>query len=434
MPARNIRVAELVKGGFEGVEVRIRGWVHRKRVVGGKAFIVVREEGEIVQCVVDKALVNSDVWRTAVEASVESSVVVEGVVHRDKRAPGGYEVKVSSLEVIGFSSDFPIKGGESVEYLLDIRHLYLRSRRLTWIMKIKHTLMEALREYLNMNGWWEVTPPILTGAAVEGGATLFEVKYFDRKAYLSQSAQLYLEVLIYSLDKVWTLAPSFRAEKSRTRRHLAEYWHLEIEAAWMDMWDLMKVAEEQVKHVIKKVLEERREELKSLGRDLKILERSLDEEYPRIKYDEAIEILQSKGVSIKWGEDMGADEERVLAMEFETPFFVTHFPKKIKAFYMKLAPERPDVVLGFDMLAPEGYGEVIGGSQREDRYDVLLNRILEEGMDPEDYKWYLDLRKYGSVPHSGYGLGVERLLMWIARLDHIRDALPFPRFRGRLLP
>jgi len=240
--------------------------------------------------------------------------------------------------------------------------------------------------------------------------------------------------LIYTLEKVYSLTPSFRAEKSRTRRHLAEYWHLEPEAAWYDMNDMMKVAEELVAYIISKVLEDRRRELEELGRDIERLKKASEIPYPRIRYDEAIEILQKKGVNVKWGDDLGADEERILTMEFETPFFLTHFPKHIKSFYMKLDPGNPEVVLGFDLLAPEGYGEIIGGGQREDDYKLLLERLIEQGYNPDDYKWYLDLRKYGSVPHSGFGLGIERVVMWLAGLDHIRETIPFPRYRERIYP
>ncbi|MEM4879599.1 MAG: amino acid--tRNA ligase-related protein, partial [Desulfurococcaceae archaeon] len=277
-------------------------------------------------------------------------------------------------------------------------------------------------------------PPILTASACEGGATLFPVDYFGTRAYLSQSAQLYLEALIYVLEKVWSLTPSFRAERSRTRRHLAEYWHLEPEAAWYDMYDMMKVAEELVSYIVEKTLEERNSELVDLGRDLDKLRKALNTPYPRIRYDEAIEILQKKGINVQWGDDLGADEERVLTEEFETPFFITHFPRNVKSFYMKIDRSNPNVVLGFDLLAPEGYGEIIGGGQREDDYDTLYKRILEQGLNPDDYKWYLDLRKYGSVPHSGFGLGIERAVMWIAGIDHIRETMPFPRFRERIYP
>jgi len=413
--------------------VVLRGWVHRKMFVGGKVFIVLRDSTDIIQCVIDRSVVNPDTWAKAEKITRESSCVVEGVISKEPRAPGGYEVKVSRLSIVGLSEWFPIRGREGVDYLLDHRHLWIRARKMQAILKVKHTVLKAGREYFLKNGWWEVTPPILTGSACESGATQFEVKYFDQKAYLSQSAQLYLEALIYALGKVWSLTPSFRAEKSRTRRHLAEYWHLEAEAAWYGMEDMMRVVEELVSYIVMKVLEERESELKFLSRDVKPLERA-EPPYPRIKYDEAIEILQKKGINIKWGDDLGADEERVLTYEFDKPFFITHFPKEIKAFYMKLDPKDPRVVLGFDLLAPEGYGEIVGGSVREDDYKTLYNRIIEVGLNPKEYEWYLDLRKYGTVPHSGFGLGIERLVMWVAGLDHIRDAIPFPRFRERLYP
>ncbi len=429
-----MKAREVMDPKFIGKEVMLRGWVHRKRHLGSKIFLVLRDSSGIIQCLISEDKVDKETWEQAEKITRESSFIVRGIVRKDERAPGGYEIEVKWLKIVGLSDVFPIRGGEGVDYLLDNRHLWIRSTRLTAIMKIKHSVLKAAREYLLSNGWWEVTPPIITSSAVEGGATLFELKYFDKKAYLSQSAQLYLEVLIFSLEKVWSLTPSFRAEKSRTRRHLAEYWHLELEAAWYHMNDMMKVAEELVAYIVENVLRERKEELQLLKRDTKILEKSIETPYPRITYDKAIEILQSKGFNIKWGDDLGADEERALTEEFEQPFFITHFPKQIKAFYMKLDPNRPDVVLGFDMLAPEGYGEIIGGSEREDDYEKLLKRIIEFGLNPDDYKWYLDLRRYGSVPHSGFGLGIERLVMWIAGIDHIRDAIPFPRFRERVYP
>jgi len=411
--------------------VRLRGWVYRRRDLGGKIFIVLRDSEGVIQCVIEGSS------RAAPEASkvtIESSVMVEGIIRSDPRAPGGKEVKVEDFKVIGLAEDFPIKGGESVDYLLDVRHLWLRSRRLTQVMRIRATILEALREYFTKNGWWEVSPPILTQSAVEGGATLFSVDFFGRKAYLSQSAQFYLEVMIFSLERVWSLTPSFRAERSRTRRHLYEYWHLEAEAAWMDMHDMMKVVEGMVKYAVKGVLEKRLEELSALGRRTEPLEATLKATFPEVTYDEAIERLKRKGFNIKWGDDIGADEERALTEDEEVPFFLTMFPKHLKSFYMKLYDQRPELVLGFDLEAPEGYGEVVGGSQREDRYDVLLQRIKENNLNPEDYQWYLDLRRYGSVPHSGFGLGVDRLVMWIAGLDHIRDSIPFPRLRERIYP
>lgn len=427
-------IKQLLSEDNVGRRVCLRGWIYRRSVVGGKAFVRVRDSTGVIQVVVDESNLGGELVKTLKDIGLEASVEACGTLVKQPKAPTGFEVIADYFNIVGSSRDFPIKGGEGVEYLLDNRHLMLRSPKYTAIWKIKHTILEASREWFNRNGWWEVTPPILTASACEGGATLFPVQYFDKVAYLSQSAQLYLEVMIFSLEKVWSLTPSFRAEQSRTRRHLAEYWHLEAEAAWYDMNDMMKVAEELVAHIVSKVLEERRSELELLGRNTELLKKAVETPYPRIKYDEAIEILQRKGLNVQWGADLGADEERVLTQEFDKPFFVTHFPKEIKSFYMKLDPGNPRVVLGFDLLAPEGYGEIIGGSQREDDYSKLVQRIVESGYKVEDYKWYLDLRRYGSVVHSGFGLGVERVLMWIAGLEHIRDATPFPRFRGRIYP
>ncbi len=425
-----MRIEELFNDSLVNSRVAVRGWIYRKFALGGKIFVRVRDSTGVIQCVVDASRVSNEVYSSIEKAKIESSIIIEGVLRREKRAPGGFEILVDNAKVVSYSEDFPIKGGEGIEFLLDKRHLWIRSRKLTCIMKIKHTVLKALREYFVENGWWEVTPPIITASAVEGGATLFKIDYFGEPAYLSQSAQLYLESLVYSLEKVWSITTSFRAEKSRTRRHLSEYTHFEVEAAWMDMEDMMKIAEESISYTISRVLEERRKELEILGRDVSMLEK-VKPPFPRMTYTEAIEVLRKNGVDIEWGEDFGADEESVLSKKFDKPFFITHFPKKIKAFYMKVSDENPEVVLGFDMLAPEGYGEIIGGSQREDDYNKLLNRIIEEGLNPKDYEWYLDLRKYGSIPHSGFGIGIERLVMWIAGLDHIRDATPFPRFRGR---
>ncbi len=418
----------------EGARVRLRGWVYRKRDLSGKIFMVIRDSEGVLQVVVDRSLAPAETVAEAERADIEASVEAAGVLAKDPRAPGGLELRAQYFKLHGESRDFPIKGGEGIDYLLDVRHLWIRSRRLTAVWRIRDTVLKALREYLERNGWWEVSPPILTQSAVEGGATLFEVNFFGKKAYLSQSAQFYLEAMIFSLEKVWSLTTSFRAERSRTRRHLYEYWHLEVEQAWAGMEELMKVGEEMVAYAVDAVLRERLEELSLLKRDTEKLEPARKPGYPRITYDEAIEILKRKGVPIEWGDDLGADEERVLTEEFDRPFFITHFPKQIKSFYMKIDRSRPEVVLSFDLLAPEGYGEIIGGSEREDDYERLYARIVEEGLNPADYQWYLDLRRYGSVQHAGFGLGVDRLVMWIAGLDHIRDSLPFPRFRDRIYP
>ena len=427
-------IEEVLKSECVGLRVCIRGWIYRRSVVGKKAFVRLRDSTSVIQVVVDASRLGEKLVGELKDIGLEASVIACGLVRESKRAPGGFEIEADYFTIIGYSRDFPIKGGEGVDYLMDNRHLWIRSPRYSKIFRIKHTVLTAGREYFIKNGYWEVTPPILTASACEGGATLFPVDYFGTKAYLSQSAQLYLEALVYVLEKVFSLTPSFRAERSRTRRHLTEYWHLEPEAAWHSMEDMMRVAEELVAYIVGRVLEERRRELEDLGRDINTLKKSLNTPYPRVKYDEAIEILQKKGINVKWGDDLGADEERVLTMEFETPFFLTHFPKSVKSFYMKIDRSRPDVVLGFDLLAPEGYGEIIGGGEREDDYNTLYQRILEQGLNPEDYKWYLDLRRYGSVPHSGFGLGIERAVMWIAGLDHIREAIPFPRYRERIYP
>ena len=427
-------IEEVLKSECVGLRVCIRGWIYRRSVVGKKAFVRLRDSTGVIQVVVDASRLGEKLVGELKDIGLEASVIACGLVRESKRAPGGFEIEADYFTIIGYSRDFPIKGGEGVDYLMDNRHLWIRSPRYSKIFRIKHTVLTAGREYFIKNGYWEVTPPILTASACEGGATLFPVDYFGTKAYLSQSAQLYLEALVYVLEKVFSLTPSFRAERSRTRRHLTEYWHLEPEAAWHSMEDMMRVAEELVAYIVGRVLEERRRELEDLGRDINTLKKSLNTPYPRVKYDEAIGILQKKGINVKWGDDLGADEERVLTMEFETPFFLTHFPKSVKSFYMKIDRSRPDVVLGFDLLAPEGYGEIIGGGEREDDYNTLYQRILEQGLNPEDYKWYLDLRRYGSVPHSGFGLGIERAVMWIAGLDHIREAIPFPRYRERIYP
>ena len=418
----------------EGERARVRGWVYRRRDLGKRVFLVLRDSEGILQLVAAKGFSPEDVVERAREATIESSIVAEGVVHKDRRAPGGAELRLTSLEIVHRADDFPIKGGEGIDYLLDKRHLWIRSRRLTQVWRIRHKAFEAFREFFRSRGYWEVSPPMLTQAAVEGGATLFEVNFFGKKAYLTQSAQFYLEALIFSLEKVWTLAPSFRAERSRTRRHLYEYWHLEAEAAWERMDGMMRLVEDLVAYSVKRLLDTAQQELSILGRDTEKLEPSTRTPYPRITYDEAIRILQRKGVEIKYGDDLGADEERILTEEFETPFFITHFPLELKSFYMMEDPERPGKALAFDLLAPEGVGEIVGGSERETSYEKLRKRIVERGYNVEEYEWYLDLRRYGSVPHSGFGLGVERFIMWIAGLDHIRDAIPFPRFRDRIYP
>ncbi|NOZ30743.1 MAG: asparagine--tRNA ligase [Crenarchaeota archaeon] len=424
----------MVKELEPGSRVKVRGWVYRHRDLGRKVFIVLRDADGILQLVADEAYTPQKYVEEARNASIESSIIAEGVTARDPRAPGGVELRLERLEIVGPSEDFPIKGGEGIDYLLDIRHLWIRSRKLTAMWRIRQTAFKAFREFFESRGFWEVSPPMLTQAAVEGGATLFKVDFFGKPAYLTQSSQFYLEALIFSLERVWTLAPSFRAERSRTRRHLYEYWHLEAEEAWVGMEGEMKLVEELVAYTTKRILEERLEELSLLKRKTELLEPALKTPYPRIRYEEAIRRLQGKGVKIEYGDDLGADEERLLTEDFDTPFFITHFPMELKSFYMKPDPQNPREALAFDLLAPEGVGEIVGGSERQDDYQALYKQIESRGYNPEDYQWYLDLRKYGSVPHSGFGLGVERFLMWITGVNHVRDTIPFPRFRDRIYP
>jgi asparaginyl-tRNA synthetase len=419
-----MHISEILSDKHVGKKVEVRGWVYRRRVLKNKTFLVVRDSTDVIQCVSDDPVE---------KATVESSVIVTGMLKKDKRAPTGYEIEAKKIEVIGTAERFPITKDQSVEFLLDVRHLWLRSRKLTAVMKIKETVLAAAREWFANNDFHEVTPPIIVSGQCEGGSTLFSFKYFDKKAYLSQSAQLYLESLIFPLEKVYSLTPSFRAEKSRTRRHVAEYWHLEGEMAWVDNEGNMKIQEELVSYIVKKVLEKNRKELAYLKRDTKPLER-VKPPFHRFMYDEAIKTLQKKGLKIKWGDDLGADEEREFTIDMDKPAFVMNYPRGMKAFYMKVNPDNPKTVLCSDLLAPEGFGEIIGASQREDDEKNLLENMKMFKLDRKDYEWYIDLRKFGSVPHSGFGLGIERIVTWICGLEHIRDTLPYPRMMNRFYP
>ncbi|MFP3297295.1 MAG: asparagine--tRNA ligase [Vulcanisaeta sp.] len=419
----------------EGTEVTIRGWVYRKRELRDKIFLVIRDGSGIIQTVVDKS--NQQVAGVASKLNIESSVVLTGTVRREPRAPGGSEIHVRSIDWYYVGEAFPINEDAAKadsEYLLDVRHLWIRSRRMWAVLRVRHTVFGATHEFFRSRGYYEVQGPMFISAAVEGGATLFPVKYFDREdVYLTQSSQFYLEVMIYALEKVYTIAPSFRAEPSRTRRHLTEFWHAEAEEAWLQFDGLLNLLEDLITYVVDKVLEERQDELKLLNRDVKVLE-SVKPPFYRVSYDEAIGILQGKGLKIKWGDDIGADEERVLTLQFDKPILLHHFPEQVKAFYHRNDPAKPETTLSVDVLAPEGYGEIVGGGERIYDYEELLSKIKRFGLRPEDYDWYLDLRRFGSVPHAGFGLGIDRLVMWICGLDHIRDAVPFPRDVRRVKP
>ena len=430
-----VDVSSILSGMHTDKKVHIRGWLHNMRSSGGIHFLLIRDGTGIIQCTVKKGSVEDNVFEETKDLTQESSLEITGVVKEDKRAPRGYEIRVEGLKVFHKAEEgYPIaKKYHGPEFLLDNRHLWIRSQKMQTILRIRAKFLEAAREWFNTNGFTEFHSPTLITAACEGGATLFPVKYFDQEAYLTQSWQLYAEAAIASLGKIYTVAPSFRAEKSRTRRHLTEYWHLEAEAPWCDLNCIMRVQEDLLAHILDVLCNEMRSELEFLGRPPEEL-RNMKPPFERITYDKAVEILNEEGISFEWGDDLTWTHEKILTQRFNKPFFVTHFPKGVKAFYHKPDPERPEVTLSADLLAPEGYGEITGGGQRIDDLNELLRRMKEENLNPEDYKWYIDLRRYGSVPHSGFGLGVERAVAWICKLEHIRDAVAFPRLINRVYP
>lgn len=426
-------IVNIFRQNLDGKNVALRGWVYRHRVSGGMAFITIRDPTGIIQVTVKKDKVDKKSWKEASEAYIESSLTVTGKVKKDERAPGGSEIVADSFHTISRGQPFPISKDLSEEFLLDVRHLWLRSQKMNNIMKARHHIVNYLREFFEVEGFYETTPPIITRSGCEGGSTLFDLKYFGKKAYLTQSSQLYAEVFVFSLGKVYVFAPSFRAEKSRTVRHLAEYWHLEPEMAFYDHNMNMQLQEAMVEYVVQKMVKEQPELLNACGRDPADLEKVVVP-FERMDYDKAVDRVNELGGKMKHGEDFGADEEAVITKELEKPLFVEKFPKKIKAFYMKEDPKNSDYVLNNDLLAPAGHGEIIGGSERIWDYDELVSRMKAEKLDLKDYEWYLDLRRYGSVPHSGYGLGIERFVKWILNLGHIRDTIPFPRTLTRCYP
>ncbi len=427
----------MVKGlpGLVGQTAKVRGWVATTRSSGKIAFAVVRDGTGYVQCVAVKQEVDESTWETVRELTLEMSVVVTGEVREDSRSPGGVELAVTSIAALGASPDFPIgKKEHGTAFLFEQRHLWLRSRRQTAIMRVRHEVVQAIRDFFYERDFVLVDTPLLTGSVGESAGTLFETEYFDLgKAYLAQTGQLYVEAAAAALGRVYCFGPTFRAEKSKTRRHLTEFWMVEPEVAWYDSDDNMKLQEDFVSYVVARCLERCKDELDALKRDRAPLE-CVAPPFPRISYGEAIERLQSLGVDATWGQDLGADDETRLAEQFDRPVFVYNYPRDVKAFYMKQNPDDPATVLCNDCLAPEGYGEIIGGSQREDDHDLLLNRIRAEGLPEEAYAWYLDLRKYGTFVHSGFGLGVERTVAWICGVPHIREVIAFPRMMTRLYP
>jgi len=394
-----------------------------------------RDGTGVIQCTLKKDKIDAQEFERLATTAIESTIEVAGEVKKDPRAPRGYELQGEKVTILyPAAEDYPIaRKYHGPDFLLDHRHLWIRNEKMQTLFRVRSRLIDEARKWLSGQGYLEVQVPILVNAAVEGGSTLFPVKYFDEKAYLSQSWQLYAEAMITSVGKIFTLAPSFRAEKSRTRRHLTEYWHLEVEAPWMDVNGLMELEEELVTHMCQQISQYMPEELKSLGRKPEQIA-NVKPPFPRITYDKAVEYVQESMPNFKWGKDMGYEEEKVLTQYFQLPFFVNRFPKGIKAFYHMPDPENPKVTLSVDLLAPEGYGEITGGGQRIHDLQQLLTRIKEEGLKADDYKWYIELRKYGTVPHSGFGMGVERILAWICGLEHIRDAIAFPRLINRIYP
>jgi asparaginyl-tRNA synthetase len=417
-----------------GQEIELPGWIDNKRSSGKIAFLQVRTAGGVVQAVAGRKDVAEETWADIERVTQESTVRVRGTVKEDKRSPIGVEIQANGFAILSLSQDYPITPKEhGTAFLMEHRHLWLRSSRQRSALRVRSEVEQAIRDFFYERGFTLIDSPILTPAACEGTSTLFETDYFGDKAYLSQSGQLYLEPAAAALGKVYCFGPTFRAEKSKTRRHLMEFWMVEPEVAFLEFDGLCRLAEEFVCYLTARVLDRCREELKALERDTGRLEQVAGP-FPRITYGEAIEMLRQGGAAIQWGEDFGGDEETALASRFERPLLVTHFPASFKAFYMQPAPDDPDLVLGLDLLAPEGYGEIIGGSQRIHDHDLLLARIRQHQLPVEAFQWYLDVRKYGAFPHSGFGMGIERFVAWMCGLTHLRETIPYPRMLYKIYP
>jgi asparaginyl-tRNA synthetase len=434
-------IAEI--GKHEGQPVTLRGWLYNLRESGKLLFPQFRDGSGVIQGVVPKNAVTPEVFEAIKTLTQESSVIVEGKVRADKRAPGGYELDVLNVQVVQRvpeSDPYPITPKEhGTEFLMEHRHLWVRSQRQASILRVRAEIIKAVRDFFDERGFTLTDPPILTPAACEGTSTLFPVDYFEEQAYLTQSGQLYIEATAMALGKVYSFGPTFRAEKSKTRRHLTEFWMVEPEVAYAELDDLMDLAEGLITFMVKRCLERRRADLQAIGRDISKLEK-IEAPFPRISYDDAVKSLQeghAKGAleaRFEWGGDLGSPDETYLSAQFDKPVMVHRYPAKVKAFYMEPDPQRPELALCVDVLAPEGYGEIIGGSQRMASHELLVQRIHEHGLPEEAFKWYLDLRKYGSVPHGGFGMGIERAVAWICGLEHVRETIPFPRMLHRLYP
>ncbi|NOU62968.1 asparagine--tRNA ligase [Paenibacillus sp. LMG 31461] len=417
-----------------GESVTIGCWLNKKRSSGKIQFLQLRDGSGYIQGVVVKSEVSEEVWEAASRLTQESSLYITGKVKEDTRSKGGFELDVTGVEIIQITEEYPITPKEhGVDFLMDNRHLWIRSPRQRAVLVIRAEIIKAVQAFFNDRGFHLVDPPILTPSSCEGTTNLFHTKYFDEDAFLTQSGQLYMEAAAMALGRVYSFGPTFRAEKSKTRRHLIEFWMIEPEMAFVDHVENLEVQEQFVSHIVQTVLSNCQAELETLERDTSKLEK-IKGSFPRITYDEAVDYLQKNGHEFAWGEDFGAPHETAIAAQYETPVFITHWPTEIKAFYMKPDPSRPEVVLCADMIAPEGYGEIIGGSQRIDDPELMEQRFKEHELSQEAYQWYLDLRKYGTVPHSGFGLGLERTVAWICGLDHVRETIPFPRLLYRLYP
>jgi asparaginyl-tRNA synthetase len=422
-------------GKHEGHEVTIKGWLHNRRSSGKIHFLIVRDGSGFIQAVMSKAAVGDALFKAADHLSQETAVIVSGKVRADSRAPSGYEIDVQGLQIVSPSHDYPITPKEhGVDYLLDRRHLWIRSERQHAILRVRHEVINAVRDFFNSRGFILADTPIFTPAACEGTTTLFPAQYFDdQTAYLTQSGQLYNEANAMALGRVYCFGPTFRAEKSKTRRHLTEFWMVEPEVAYASLEDVMALAEDLIVAVVARVLDARRTELKVLERDTSKLE-SVVRPFPRLAYDDAVKVLQAKGLPFEWGGDLGGADETALSEQYDQPLMIHRYPAKVKAFYMRPDPERPELALGVDILAPEGYGEIVGGGERVADLDLLLQRIKEHNLPQDAFEWYLDLRRYGSVPHGGFGMGIERFVSWICKLDHVRETIPYPRMLYRLYP
>jgi asparaginyl-tRNA synthetase len=441
MAAEYVDIARV--GRHAGEEVSVRGWLYNLRESGKLLFPIFRDGTGLLQGVVAKNAVPEETFAAVKGLTHESSVIVRGQIREDKRAPGGFEIDVKDVKVVQRVPDddpYPISLKEhGVEFLMEHRHLWVRTPRQAAILRIRHEIIRAAREFFDQRGFILTDPPILTPAACEGTTTLFPVDYFGEEAFLTQSGQLYIEATAMALGKVYSFGPTFRAEKSKTRRHLTEFWMVEPEVAWAELDDIMKLAEDFISHIVQQVLERRRADLVTIERDVAQLEK-VQAPFPRISYDEAVTMLQeghAKGElehRFEWGGDFGSPDETYISAKFDRPVMIHRYPTQVKAFYMEPDPQRPELALCVDVLAPEGYGEIIGGSQRIGSYDQLVKRIKEHGLPPEAFKWYLDLRKYGGVPHGGFGMGIERAVAWICGLEHVRETIPFARMLHRMYP